>query len=149
MQNHLLVYPMFALVLLTASTLIRLLIKRVKAVRTGRLNAGYFSTYNAERTGGEPDLHVQLSRNFSNLLESPTLFYVACLVAMIAVSDSNAILMTAWVYVGTRACHTWIHTTTNRLGHRMAAYFGSWAILLLLWAMIGFEVAAAGWNTAD
>jgi len=138
-ENRSLVYPMFALVLLTISTLVRLFAGRVSAVRGGTANARYFKTY---QEGREPTSTAQLSRNFSNLFEAPTLFYAACVVAMVALPPSHVVLALAWLYVACRAVHTWIHTTSNALNHRIAAYFASWAVLLALWVVIVLGVAA-------
>lgn len=138
MQNHSLVYPMFAMVLLTAATLGRLFAGRLAAVRAGTADARYFETY---QEGGEPTSTAQLSRNFSNLFEAPTLFYVACLAAMAALPPSGVVLALAWLYVVARAIHSWIHTGSNTLNHRIAAYFSSWVVLLALWVAVVVGVA--------
>jgi len=138
MPNQTLVYPMFAMVILTTATLGRLFAGRLAAVRAGTADARYFKTY---QEGGEPAATAQLSRNFTNLFEAPTLFYAACLAAMIASPPSNVVLALAWVYVASRAVHTWIHTTSNTLNHRIAAYFCSWAVLLALWVAVVLGVA--------
>ena len=138
MEPYSLVYPMFAMVLLSASTLGRLFLGRFRAVRNGTADVRLFKTFQG---GGEPTSTTQLSRNFSNLFEAPTLFYAACISAMIVAPDSNFIEALAWVYVVARVIHTWIHTRSNTLNHRLAAYLASWAVLLLLWSAIAFEAA--------
>lgn len=130
---------MFAMVLLTAVTLGRLFAGRFSAVRAGTADARYFKTY---QEGGEPTATAQLSRNFSNLFEAPTLFYAACLAVMLTGPTSNLVLALAWLYVLARSAHTWIHTGSNTLNHRIAAYFASWALLLALWSAVVFQVAA-------
>ena len=142
MQDHSLVYPMFAMVLLTVSTLGRLFAGRLSAVRSGTANARYFKTY---QEGGEPTATAQLSRNFSNLFEAPTLFYAGCLAAMLTGATSRLVLSLAWLYVVVRVGHTWIHTGSNTLNHRIAAYFASWALLLGLWVAVVFRVASQSW----
>jgi len=138
MQSHSLVYPMFAMVILTVVTLGRLFAGRVAAVRAGTVDARYFKTY---QEGAEPPATARLSRNFSNLLEAPTLFYVACLAAMVTSSASKLVVALAWLYVVARAIHTWIHTGSNTLNHRIAAYFCSWAVLFALWVAVVLAVA--------
>lgn len=141
MQGHLLIYPMFAMVLLTAVTLGRLFRSRVGAVRAGTADARYFKTY---QEGSEPTETAQLSRNFSNLFEAPTLFYAACLASMFSGQTSSVVVAIAWLYVLARVVHSWIHTGSNTLNHRIAAYFTSWALLLALWSAVVFQ--AAGWS---
>lgn len=138
MPDRSLIYPMFAMVLLTVTTLVRLFMGRVGAVRAGTADARYFKTY---QEGGEPTTTAQLSRNFSNLFEAPTLFYVACLAGMLAGATTGVVVTLAWLYVAARIVHTWIHTRSNTLNHRIAAYFTSWALLLALWCAVVFQVA--------
>ena len=133
MQAHALVYPMFAMVLLTVSTLARLFFSRLGAVRAGLVNPRFFQIYQG---GAEPEASAKLARHFVNLFEAPTLFYVACLAA-IATEQSGAWLVgLAWLYVGARLVHTIIHTGANVLNYRIAAYFSSWAVLLALWIRV-------------
>jgi len=139
MRDHSLIYPMFAMVLLTAATLGRLFAARLAAVKAGTADARFFKTY---QMGSEPTETAQLSRNFSNLFEAPTLFYAGCLTAMFSGQTSNPVLVFAWSYVLARVAHTWIHTGSNTLNHRIAAYFASWAALLALWSAVVFAVAA-------
>ena len=133
-----LVYPMFAMVLLTFVTLVRLFLMRSQAVRDGTADAVYFKTY---REGSEPEAAAQLARNFSNLLEAPTLFYAACLAA-IALDHGGALTLgLAWLYVALRVVHTVIHTGSNAMYPRIGAYFTSWAALLGLWTSIVLSAA--------
>ncbi len=140
MQDHSLVYPMFAMVVLTATTLGRLFRSRVASVQAGTTDPRYFKIY---QDGGEPVASAQLSRNFSNLLEAPTLFYVGCLAAMISGQTSALVTALAWLYVAARVLHTIVHTGSNRLNARIAAYFTSWAILLTLWGAVALGVATS------
>ena len=139
---HALVYPMFALALLTALTLARLFRTRSRFVREGQADARYFLTY---QDGGEPEASAKLARHFTNLFEAPTLFYVACLAAMVTGQGSDVVIVAlAWLYVAARVVHTWVHTGRNVLPQRIAAYFTSWAFLMLLWLWVVLGVASAG-----
>ena len=133
METHTLVYPMFAMVLLSLVTLLRLFTGRMAAVRAGSGDFRYYKTY---QDGGEAVELVQLSRNFSNLFEAPTLFYAACLAAMVTGQASHAVLGFAWAYVLARCIHSFIHTGSNALYPRIGAYFGSWVMLLGLWIAV-------------
>ncbi|HEY8152761.1 MAG TPA: MAPEG family protein [Myxococcota bacterium] len=140
MKDHSLIYPMFAMVLLTFSTLVRLFRTRVRFVREGAVNPAYFKTY---QNGSEPEASAKLARHFVNLFEAPTLFYVACVSAMVTGQATTLVIGLAWLYVALRCAHTYIHTGSNQLQHRIAAYFSSWAVLLLLWICIVTGVALA------
>ncbi len=138
MNGNSLIYPMFAMVLLTFSVLVRLFLTRTRFVREGQVSAGYFKTY---QVGTEPEASAKLARHFVNLFEAPTLFYVACLAAMVSGQSTTFLNGVAWLYVALRGVHTFIHTGSNKLNQRIAAYFSSWTVLLLMWICIVIGVA--------
>jgi hypothetical protein len=104
------IYPMFAMVLLTFAVLVKVFRSRVRAVREGKVSAAYFRIYQGE---AEPESTAKPARHFANLFEAPVLFYVVCLAAMIT--------------------HAWVHLGGNRLRKRIRAYFFSWLVLLSMW----------------
>ena len=135
------VYPMFAMVLLTATVLTITYRARVRAVRENALESAYYRLYQG---GAEPDYAAKPARHFVNLFEAPTLFYAACLVALATRSTGPAILALAWAYFVVRVAHAWIHIGRNRLRHRIRVYAASWAVLLALWIGVVIAVARAG-----
>ena len=110
-----LVYPMLAMVLLTVVVLIALFRSRVRMVREGHAPVSYFGTFQGSL---EPDYAIKPARHFANLFETPTLFYVACLAAMVVGARGAAVLALAWAYVAARCVHAWIHLHGNRVRHR-------------------------------
>ena len=141
MRDYRLVFPMFAMVLLTATVLVRLFRSRVRAVREGQLPASYFRIYQG---GIEPDYAIKTSRHFVNLFEAPTLFYVACVAAMVTRAGGAVMLALAWCYIATRLAHAYIHLGPNRLRQRIRAYFSSWLVLIAMWVWLVFSVATQG-----
>jgi hypothetical protein len=137
MQSAMLVYPMFAMVVLTAVVLRILFVSRVRAVREGALPAAYFRVFQG---GAEPEYTAKPSRHLVNLFEAPTLFYAACLAAMATQTGGPLVLGLAWAYVAARLVHTFVHLGRNRLRARIPAYFGSWVVLLALWSVIVVDV---------
>ena len=133
MPANSLIYPMFAMVLLTFGVLLTLFRTRARFVREGAVDAAFFKTYQA---GAEPEASAKLARHFVNLFEAPTLFYVACLAAIVTGQSTALLNVLAWLYVAMRVVHTYIHTGSNRLNHRIAAYLSSWAVLLALWVCV-------------
>ncbi len=127
---------MFAMVLLTASVLLRLFRLRSRLTAQGKIDPAYFSVYQGE---AEPVASAQLSRHFANLYEAPVLFYVCCLAAMATQSTATPFLLLAWAYVVARIIHTFIHTGKNELWPRIYAYFGSCIILLSMWFLLVFR----------
>ena len=138
MSPFALIYPMFAMVLLTAMALVILFRSRVRAVRQGKVTTKYFRIYQGET---EPEETAKPARHFANLFEAPVLFYAGCLAAMVT-HDGGALIQTlAWLYVAARAVHTYIHLGANRLGRRINAYFASWLVLMALWVHVVVHVA--------
>jgi len=124
------IYPMFAMVLLTAAVLATLFRCRVAAVRGGLVSASYFRVYQGE---AEPESTAKPARHFANLFEAPVLFYVVCLSAMITHFNGIAMQALAWIYVSARVAHACVHLGSNRLRRRIRVYFFSWLVLLIMW----------------
>ena len=141
MNPNSLVYPMFALVVLTAGVLVILFRSRLGAVKAGKLSSKYFRIYQGEI---EPEETAKPARHFSNLFEAPTLFYAGCLAAMLTQNSGIVVQSLAWAYVAARAVHAYVHLGGNRLGKRIKAYFAGWAVLLLLWVDVVAHVALRG-----
>jgi hypothetical protein len=134
---------MFALVLLSAVVMVMLFRRRVLSVREGLVTTSYFRIYQDQGVP-EPESAAKAARHFSNLFEAPTLFYVACLAAMIAHQSGPLMLALAWAYVGARLAHAYIHLGSNRLRLRIRAYAVSWVILLAMWITLVAGVARSG-----
>ena len=133
-----LVYPMSAMVLLTMIVLVKLFRARVAAVRSGQIDVTYYRLYQGAL---EPEQQQKFTRHFINLFEAPTLFYVACLAAMVAGVGGIVMLVLAWAYVVARYLHAFIHLGGNRLRKRMTIYFVSWLILAAMWTYLVVCVA--------
>ena len=133
MNTYNLIYPMFAMVLLTFVLLVALFRSRVKSVRKGEISVYFYKTYQGDV---EPDATLKLTQHIANIFEAPTLFYVVCVVAMVLGEQALAFQFLAWAYVLLRVIHAYIHTGSNKLKRRMIAYFSSWIVLLIMWAYL-------------
>jgi hypothetical protein len=138
MTDFRLVYPMAALVLLTFGVAVVLFRARIRSVREGHTPVSYFKVLSGSP---EPEFLAKPTRHFINLFEVPTLFYAACLAAMVVGATGTPALALAWGYVAARYAHAWIHLGTNRVRHRFRVYFVSWILLLSLWGYVCIAVA--------
>lgn len=136
-----LVYPMAAMVLLTALVLTRMVLGRVAAVRRGDVDARFYKTYQFGE--GEPRKEAQTTRHFVNLFESPMLFYAGCITAMVAGQGAGTIVWLAWAYVLCRVIHAIVHLGSNSIPPRMAVYGVSWLVLLAIWGTLVVGVASS------
>lgn len=129
-------YAMFAMILLTCVISWRLLALRVTAVKSGAVKLSAFRLNNA---ADMPSHLQQAARNFSNLFEVPMLFYVASTLALALHLETRAMVVLAWLFVASRALHSWIHITGNNVIRRMQAFmFGNFC-LLLIWCLIAWQ----------
>jgi hypothetical protein len=140
MNDAALVYPMLAMVVLTAYVLSMLFRRRTRAVKKGQVSRRFFGVYQGEL---EPEEAAKASRHFTNLFEAPVLFYVACVTAIATRQVTVLAVLLAWAYVALRAAHAYIHLGANRLRQRIPVYFASWGVLLALWITIALRVALA------
>lgn len=130
MNQHLIYYPCFAMIVLTVSVLIYMFRLRVKDIKQKRVSIKQFRTY--QEMSGSSELALQATRNFTNLFEVPTLFYAVCLFALVMEKVSVLLLILAWLYVALRLCHSLIHLMKNNVIHRMFMYGASWVVLLVM-----------------
>ena len=131
-----LVFPMFAMVLLTFAVALVLFRARVRSVREGLVPMSYFATFEGAT---EPDFLVKPTRHFADLFEAPILFYAGCLAAMVTGATGPWAVALAWSYVAARVVHAAIHLGSNRIRFRARAYFASWVFLLALWVYVAIR----------
>ena len=132
-----LLYPLLAMVALTYLVMPLMLMVRVNAVRYKEISARYFITFQSSEE--VPQKVQQFSRHFTNLFEVPVLFYAVAILALALNIHGPTIGLLGWAYVCLRATHTMVHLTYNALFHRMAPFILSNVVLLLLWALVGWQ----------
>lgn len=132
MSQELIFFPLGAMALLTFLVLGFIPARRFRAVFAGRATADDFKYGESAAVPGDVSIP---NRNYMNLLELPILFYVGGLMYFVAGRLDEAALIIAWVYVGTRAIHSVIHLTYNKVLHRVAAFAISNFVLLAFWIL--------------
>lgn len=127
------IYPMFSLFLLTFLIGACMGGARLISVKNREVDPRYYRLMSG---GAPPDYVVKLSRNFSNLLEVPILFYVVCILLVTLNIVNTAMLILAWCFVGLRIAHSIIHITYNHPKHRFYAFLASFLVLLAMWVQL-------------
>ena len=127
------IYAMFAMILLTFTVGAQLFRLRRTAIKSGQVTLGSFRLNNNPKT---PTHMLQAMRNYSNLFEVPTLFYAAGILALTLNVDSVVVILLAWLFVITRAIHSWIHLTYNNVIHRMQAFMAGNVCVVLMWLLL-------------
>ncbi|MDZ7925329.1 MAG: MAPEG family protein [Marinagarivorans sp.] len=127
------IYPMFAMVVLTLIVGCTAFYVRVKSVKNGQLKPRDFALMNAEKN---PESVIKTTRNFNNQFEVPVLFYVACLAFLATNITSPLGEILAWAFVGCRIAHAFIHITYNHLLHRVIAFWLAVFVVLAQWIVL-------------
>lgn len=135
------IYPMFALILLTFGVAGYLLALRVLAVRRRQVPIGYFRLNTGDQP--PPQRAEAAARHYSNLFEVPLLFYITCVTAMVLDYPGRIMLILAWLYVATRLVHSLIHLSYNNVIHRLGAFSLSNLVLLAMWGLLIAHYAGA------
>ena len=130
---------MLTLMVWTMIVLLLILLARVRAVLAGKVGIHDFSHGESARV--PPEAHLP-NRAFMNLLEVPLLFYVLCLMMVLAQQVDGITLALAWAYVALRGLHTLIQLSYNRVLHRLLAFALSNAVLLVMLLRFAWALAA-------
>lgn len=91
-----------------------------------------------------PDRLKQIANSYRNQLEVPVLFYVGALTAIVLGVVDTVVAALAWVFVGLRLVHAYIHVTHNKVLRRFQVFVASVVVLAVLWGYVGSRVLLAG-----
>jgi hypothetical protein len=133
-----LLLPLLAQIALTFIVMLTMYQKRVAEMKSKIIHP--------QRTKTRSTAHGVLTdsesaaNNYSNLLESPILFYVAILLTLILMVQDSILVVLAWTYVASRYAHSFIHITYNRVMHRFTVFVFSSFVLLAIWVRIGWII---------
>lgn len=126
--------PLLAMVFLTFSVWIVLYFRRIPEIRLKKINP--------DDLRDRAEAHQLLtdsaaaSNNLKNLFEMPVLFYVAALLATLLLIQDALLVWLAWGFVISRAVHSLVHCSYNRVMHRFIAYLASCVFLFLMWVRL-------------
>ena len=127
------IYPMFAMVLLTFVVGGITFIARINSVKTGQVSPRY---YKVMQSTDVPEALIQKSNNFNNLFQIPTLFYAAgCLIISLGIINQLTVVL-SWLFVLSRVAHSYIHISYNHIIHRIIAFMSGNLCVFILWVYI-------------
>ena len=134
-------WPLIAQVALVAIVAVRMYVVRVGEIRAQHVDPQSLAT---SRIAAQALQNVAAADNFRNLFEVPVLFFAVCAALAITDSVTPLQLVLAWLYVGLRAVHSFIHVTYNRVMHRFSVYVASTICAFLMWGLFAFALWRAG-----
>ncbi|MGA9572764.1 MAG: MAPEG family protein [Lysobacterales bacterium] len=136
-----LLLPLLAQVLLTFIVTVSMYRTRVTEMKSKKIHPQRIGTRSTSR-----ELLTDSARaadNYSNLFESPLLFYTAILLTLMLMVPDNILVVLAWTYVAARYIHSFIHLTYNRVMHRFSVFVFSVFVLLAYWVRLAWIIFQA------
>jgi hypothetical protein len=125
---------MMALVLVVTVLTFR---ERVRQFKAMRLHPQKVST-RGEFAAALKD--TRCADNFSNLFETPVMFYLACIGLFVTQTVTLGALLLAWAYVLLRVGHSAVQCGRNVVMTRFKLFAGSLLALLGLWVAWGWTL---------
>ncbi len=140
MSTSAILWPVFALVTLTAIVWVRLYHERIGEIRRRRIHPQRLAT---SRGAAETLDDTRAADHFRNLFEVPVLFYALCALLAATGHVTAPLVGLAWLYVAARCLQAGIHLTYNRVFHRFTVYVTGTAILFIAWALFAVGMLSA------
>ena len=131
--------PVFVLIALTFGLLLATGVTRVGAVKSGQVKPKDIALGQSVW----PDRIAQVGRAFQNQLETPVLFYVLVVLAILTKKDDLLFVVCEWVFVALRLLHAWIHVGSNNLSRRFAVFVAGTTMLMFMWIVFAIRILAA------
>ena len=136
-----LLLPLLIQVALTFVVLIRMYQTRIGEIQSKRIDPQSLATRVKARQVVTDS--AASADNFTNLFETPVLFYTAILLTLTLMLQDPVIVALAWMYVILRSVHSFIHTTYNTVMHRFYLYLLSCIALLGMWTRLGWYIVVS------
>jgi hypothetical protein len=136
-----LLLPLLAQVVLTFIVMTGMYRTRVTEMKAKQIHPQKISTRSKSRELLTDS--AAAADNYSNLFETPVLFYTAILLTLILMVQDSILVTLAWAYVASRYVHSFIHVTYNRVMHRFSAFIFSSLALLAFWVRLGWIIVQA------
>ena len=128
------IFPILTLVFITIIFIYSQAAYRIYSVAKRKVSIKYFKY--CEFDDDVPLFILRGSKHYSNLFETPILFYLAAVLAIVLKIDSALMVGFAWGYVFSRVLHGFIHMAYNHLLYRMLAFQLSLLFIFAMWVMI-------------
>ncbi len=94
----------------------------------------------ALRQSNWPARVTQVGNAFDNQFQLPVLFYVLVILALSLRKADVLFVIMSWIFVLLRVAHVAIHTTSNNVSRRFAAYLAGALVLAAMWIIFAARV---------
>lgn len=137
MQGKSIFWPMLVQVGLTYGVYALVSRRRMAAITAGEAKVGDFRI-----PSRDPERSASASRSLINQYELPVLFYACCLTLFVLGAAGTGAVLLAWAFAAARLVHAYVHVTTNRVRYRRPAFIAGFLVLLAMWALVIWRLAA-------
>lgn len=121
--------PLFVQVVLTFGLFGWMGYHRVTSIRSGAVHPRDI----ALREPNWPPRVLQVANAAHNQLETPVLFYVLTILAIITKHADLLFVVLAWIFVLVRIAHAYVHVTSNRISLRGPIFGIALLVLMVMW----------------
>lgn len=121
--------PLFVQIVLTFVLFCWMAYHRVTVIRAGAVHPRDI----ALRQPNWPPRVLQIGGAAHNQLETPILFYVLTILAIITRQADLLFVVMAWLFVLIRLGHAYVHVTSNRIAVRGPVFGLALLVLMLMW----------------
>jgi hypothetical protein len=83
---------------------------------------------------------LQIHNAAHNQIETPLLFYVVTILAILSRQADMAFAILAWVYAIFRLLHAYVHVTSNRVSVRGPLFGVSLLVLFVMWVVFAVRI---------
>ncbi len=141
-------WPTFAMVALVLVVWCAMVVQRLRHLKNNPPATADMAT--ASATTRYFEVAESASGNLRNLFEMPVLFFAIVPLLMGTRQAGVAQVLLAWIFVGLRALHSWVHIGRGDMRKRFRIYFASVIILSAMWIgfFIDFARAASAYSHA-
>ena len=133
-------YPMILAPLFVHVVLALFVAFLLGAQRVGMGLRGEMPANIALREPNWPPRVRQIENNLLNQFETPVLFYVLVILAMITRHADFIFVLLSWVYVVLRLLHAYVHLTSNELKIRGPVFIAGVIVLAIMWGKFILEI---------
>lgn len=139
-----LMYPAIAMAMLTFVAYFVLAYRRLNAIKLGEYPMRYFKLYHKPADAQFPEKAEAASRHYTNLFESPVLFYALVPLLILAGVRDSAMSFLLWAFVAARCVHSYVHLTSNHIMARFIAFTTASIVLFLAWLRFAMILLTSG-----
>jgi hypothetical protein len=113
---------------------------RFHAVRSGRVKRSDV----VNNSKAWPDDVLKIGNSFDNQFQLPMMFYAGVAFVLVTGKVDGVLVLLAWLFVGSRAAHGFVHAGRNVLPLRFYLYVSGLAFLMAFWLWFAFQYFVIG-----